>query len=103
VEGPRKPGGTRRQEIADLLRDGRWTVRDLSKKIGAPMKAVVDDLEHVRRSLRTEETWATDPAACERCGFTFEDREKIDRPSRCPECRCERIREAAYGIEGGHP
>jgi len=98
--GAGKPEGTRRQKMAALLRQGRWTARDLARNLRAPMKVVIDDLEHLRRSLRAGEAWAVDAAGCETCGFVFEGREKVDRPSRCPACRGERIREAAFGIEG---
>jgi len=85
--------------MAALLRQGRWTARDLSRNLRAPMKLVIDDLEHLRRSLREGEAWAVDPAECERCGFVFEERERVEKPSRCPSCKGERIREAAFGIE----
>ncbi len=101
--GPATPGGTRRQEMAALLRQGRWTARDLARNLRAPMKAVIDDLEHLRRSVREGEVWAVDEAECETCGFVFRGREKVERPSRCPECRSERIREAAFGIEPRAP
>ncbi len=91
--------GTRRERIAELLREGgSWTSLELARKIGAPVKTVLDDLEHVRRGLREGEVWTARAAECEACGFEFRDRTRLDRPSRCPECKSEMIREAAFGI-----
>jgi predicted Zn-ribbon and HTH transcriptional regulator len=37
-------------------------------------------------------------AECSECGFAFHGRERIDKPSRCPVCKSEDIREARYEI-----
>lgn len=89
---------TRRQKLAQLLREGPRTVLDLSRVLGAPVKSVLDDLEHVRRGVKEGEEWTVEDAACAGCGFVFRGRKRLDRPSRCPECRSEDIREPAYAI-----
>ena len=100
---------TRRQEIAELLRHGAMTAPEIARRIGASVKAVLADLEHVRRSLKgggkssgkNTEKWAARDAECLDCGFVFEGRERLDVPSRCPECKSEAIREAAFEIRSG--
>ncbi len=49
---------------------------------------VIDDLEHIRRSLGKR--FEIIPAVCERCDFTFSKRDRLSPPSRCPKCRSER-------------
>ncbi len=90
--------GTRRQEIARLLRERPRTVLDIARTVGAPVKTVLDDLQHVRRGLAPGEAWAVEPASCRACGFEFRERERLDVPSRCPRCRSEDIEDPAFGI-----
>jgi hypothetical protein len=91
---------TRRQCIAEILRRGPITVLHLAREVGAPVKAVVDDLEHVLRSLRGRQTVRVEPAECGECGFVFRGRTRVETPSRCPECRSEDIREPRFWVEG---
>jgi len=41
------------------------------------------------------------PSECTKCGFTFEDRNRLKKPGKCPKCRSERIDEPAYTLRGG--
>jgi predicted Zn-ribbon and HTH transcriptional regulator len=91
---------TRRQEIARILRTGPHTVEDLARKVGAPSRSVLADLEHVRRSLRDGD-WIVHEARCPSCGFVFRGRERIQTPSRCPGCRSENIEDPRFEISGG--
>jgi predicted Zn-ribbon and HTH transcriptional regulator len=96
---------TRRQEIAELLRHGALTAPEIARRIGVSVKSVIADLEHVRRSLKgggkDAGKWEARDAECLDCGFVFEGRERLDVPSRCPECKSEAIREAAFEIRSG--
>jgi predicted Zn-ribbon and HTH transcriptional regulator len=89
---------TRRQEIARILRTGPHTVDDLARKVGAPAKSVLADLEHVRRGLKGGDAWRVHEAACLSCGFVFRGRERLATPSRCPECRSEDIEDPRFEI-----
>jgi len=89
---------TRRQRIADLLHRGPLAVPEIARLTGGSVKGVLADLEHVRRGMGTAEAWTVTPAECASCGFRFKGREKLDVPSRCPECRSEDIVEARYAI-----
>ncbi len=72
------------------LEVGPITVRDLAEIMGLPVRDVVDDLEHVVRSLGPGKLHM-EPATCLHCDYAFEGRRRFTRPSRCPHCRSERI------------
>jgi predicted Zn-ribbon and HTH transcriptional regulator len=103
VSGPGQPESpgplTRRQEIARLLKTGSFGAADIARRLGAPLRLVFDDLEHVRRGLKEGERWVATTAECLACGFVFRGRERLTTPSRCPRCRSEDIRDPEFGIE----
>lgn len=80
---------TRRQEIERLLADGSQSVESLARALGARVVDVENDLSHLLRSRRGK--LSVDPATCDQCGFVFRKRDRLTAPSRCPECRSERI------------
>lgn len=90
---------TTRQRIADALRERPMTASQLSETVGVPTSAVYDHLEHVAQSLDgSDEQLLVAPPACRDCGFTgFDD--ALNYPSRCPECRSERIAEPKFTVE----
>lgn len=90
---------TRRQAIEARLREGEATPEALARELGVRLVEVIDDLEHVRCSLRPPERMRVEPAECEACGFVFRDRARIGTPSRCPKCRSEWIAPPRYRIE----
>ena len=60
-----------------------------------------EDLRHVEKSLRRgSERLRIDPAGCRACGFVFRERvsKHLHAPSRCPQCRSERISEPRFRI-----
>lgn len=90
---------TTRQRIADALRERPMTASDLSEAVGVPTSSVYDHLEHVAHSLDgSDEQFLVAPPACRDCGFDgFDD--PMNNPSRCPECRSERIAEPQFTVE----
>ena len=90
---------TTRQRIVEALRESPATASDLSTAVGVPTAVVYDHLEHVARSLEgTGEELLVSPPACRECGFDgFDD--PVSRPSRCPECRAERVAEPTFVVE----
>jgi predicted Zn-ribbon and HTH transcriptional regulator len=88
---------TTRERIAAALREGPATPGELSRRVGAPEAAVYDHLRHVGRSLADGRLLVA-PPTCRDCGFDgFDD--PLSRPSRCPECRCERLAEPTFRID----
>ena len=89
---PAPRGETVRESLAQALRRGPATARDLSAEVGVREKDVADHLAHLARSLaHRRERLVIEPAACVACGYAFRDRDRLTRPGACPECRSTRI------------
>jgi predicted Zn-ribbon and HTH transcriptional regulator len=89
---------TVRQRIAQLLKQGEFTAKDLSRILGIREKEVYEHLPHVERSARNSVQFIYRPASCLDCDFVFKKRRRFTRPGRCPVCRSERISEPAFRI-----
>lgn len=88
-----------RDALARELREDPLTSRELSTRVRIPEKDVAEHLEHLSRSLLAHgERLHVEPASCLGCGFTFVRREKLTRPSRCPECSAERIEPPSFRV-----
>ena len=90
---------TVRQQLVERLGQGPATVRGLAAELGLPVKRVVEDLEHVRRSLRGQKL-VLEPARCLGCGKVFRKRERLTAPSRCPHCKSEQTTEPELSLQG---
>lgn len=97
---------TRRQEIMAMLRERQWTLDDLARNFVVSKKVIINDLEHIARSVaRTslrpgsgQARLQIHPPTCESCGFRFKDRAKLNDPSRCPRCKNEHLRSQRFRI-----
>jgi predicted Zn-ribbon and HTH transcriptional regulator len=82
------------------LREEPKTARELSRELGLSEREVLHHLEHLKRSLREDGAkLVVNPPACLACGFGFRKRERLDRPSRCPVCRNERLSSARFSVK----
>ena len=89
---------TVRRQLRDVLSTTPRTVSSLAREMGLRRAEVEEDLRHAIRSARTAgERVDVEPARCKSCGFVF-DREKLTKPSKCPECRGTRIFEPLISI-----
>lgn len=90
---------TTRQRLADALRGGPATPRQLSEQLGVATSTVYEHVSHIAQSLEREaEQFLVAPPECRECGFDgFDD--PLNDPSRCPECKSERIAEPRFVIE----
>ena len=96
---PTERTATVRAALAEALREGPATARELSERVGIPEKDVPGHLEHLERSLEAHgEKLTIEPAECLACGYAFAGRRKLTRPGRCPECGSERIEPPAFRI-----
>jgi predicted Zn-ribbon and HTH transcriptional regulator len=94
-------GQTLRRALADALERGPLTARELSERVGLPEREVAGHLAHLERSLKhAGRTLTVLPARCVACGFVFSKRERKARPSRCPECKSERLEPPRFGVQG---
>ena len=101
-DGPRPPAealDTVRRLIITELEAGPLSARDISGLAGIPEKEVAGHLEHIRQSLhRAGGRLIVQPAECTACGFVFDKRERLTRPSRCPVCRSESIHAPLFSL-----
>ena len=89
---PREQSRTLRQSILHCLQEGPLTARELSALVQIREKDVIPHLEHLEKSLRRSgRRLAIEPSECLQCGFRFEKRRRLSKPSACPRCRCQRI------------
>jgi predicted Zn-ribbon and HTH transcriptional regulator len=92
---------TSRQRIKDLLFVTPLSARRIAEIVGMSERQVEDHLSHIVKSVAQDRTlkFVLDPPACKDCEFVFRNRERLTRPSRCPQCRSEAITEPRYSIE----
>jgi predicted Zn-ribbon and HTH transcriptional regulator len=89
---------TRREEMEQLLKERPWTPKELADHFGADINEIVEDLAHVKRSVRPPLKFKFQPSRCRSCGFMFEERSKLKTPSKCPRCKGESIDDARFFI-----
>jgi predicted Zn-ribbon and HTH transcriptional regulator len=100
TRSPPEAAATVRQRLAEALREGPATAKDLSKLVGISEHEVAGHLAHLARSLRARgERLAMTPPECLGCGFAFPGRERTTRPSHCPRCRGRRITLPEFRVE----
>lgn len=90
---------TVRDRICAALRQRPHTALQISAAVGIAHREVIGHLEHLRRSLpHRGEQLEVAPARCPACEYVFEDRDKLGRPSRCPECRAQRVQPPRFSV-----
>jgi len=88
---------TVRHELHKSLEDGPLSAQDISSRISISEKDVYEHLEHIRAILhRIGKRLVIRPAVCCKCGFIFNKRERLTKPSKCPVCRSESIHEPLF-------
>ena len=104
LDGPRPPAEaheTVRRAIMTELAEGPLSALDLSGLVGIPEKEVAGHLDHIRQTLHhAGRKLEIAPAECTKCGFVFDKRERLTRPSRCPVCRSESIHAPLFSLAG---
>jgi predicted Zn-ribbon and HTH transcriptional regulator len=96
---PKERTETWRDALYSALLEGPETVRELSIRIGAAQKDLLDHLVHLERSLaRTGEQLVVEPARCLSCNYAFDHRTRLGKPGRCPACKSTRITLPRFSI-----
>ena len=87
--------------MIDLLTGNRLSSYQLAQMLGIRERQVEEHLDHVVKSIARDKTrrFILEPSRCQDCGFTFHNRRRLTRPSRCPHCRSEDIMAPRYGID----
>ncbi len=89
---------TRRQEIRELLAERAWTLDELAARYLVRRQIIVDDLEHIARSVAPRQRLQILAPVCDVCGFRFKDRARFSDPSRCPQCKNEHLAPQQFRI-----
>lgn len=90
---------TTRQRIAEYLHEADATPSQLADALDIHVDSVYAHIEHVSRSVEgTDGRFLVAPPECADCGFSGFD-EPLSRPSKCPSCKSERIKEPLLRIE----
>ena len=90
---------TIREQLREALRGRPKTAFELSHELHQSEKEIVEHLVHLQRSLpRQGLALHVVPARCKACDKTFDDRDRLTRPSRCPKCKSERIEAPAFAL-----
>ncbi len=91
---------TSRQRLIELLTGTLLSSHQLAPLLGIPERQVEEHLTHIVKTIARDpsRTLLWEPSECLGCGFTFRDRTRLTRPSRCPHCRNEAITAPRYGI-----
>ena len=85
----------RRQKIISYLKEGPISFMSIANKLGMPLKELEEDLEYVSLEYCLESQYAK----CKACGFEFKSDKRYHTPSKCPECRGERIESQKLSIK----
>jgi predicted Zn-ribbon and HTH transcriptional regulator len=95
---------TLRRQIIALLHDQEMDARDLAQELGLKEKEVYEHLVHVERTVAAAGgRFVVTPSQCLLCGYVFEDRRRLTRPSRCPRCRRSKLMNPSFRISSWHP
>jgi predicted Zn-ribbon and HTH transcriptional regulator len=88
-----------RRRIMALLREREMDARDLSQELGLKEKEIYEHLVHVEQSVAASRgRFVITPSQCLLCGYVFEDRRRLTRPSRCPQCRRSKLQNPSFRI-----
>lgn len=90
---------TIRQQIIELLAEEEMNAREISQALSIMEREVYDHLQHIDRTLaRQNKKLVLAPYRCLKCGYTFDNRKRWDRPGRCPVCKKTHISMAVFRI-----
>jgi transcriptional regulator len=89
-----------REEMIEFLKKKSSTAQGLATEFKRNLKAVEEDIDHIRTSIRDDPEYRlmVRPPVCEMCSFQFNGTH-IKTPTKCPECKAEKISLARFKIE----
>ena len=91
---------TPRESLLRTLSSEPLTARELSQLIGISEKDVLHHLEHLQKTLKTQnKNLLITPASCLDCDFVFQKRGRLTRPGKCPVCRSTHLSEPLFSLQ----
>ena len=89
-----------REALIDRLKGSEASAIDLSKEFNRSVVGIEEDIEHIRTTLRLnkELDLLIRPAVCSLCDYVFST-DKAKTPSKCPNCKKEKIQVAKFTIK----
>ncbi len=89
---------TTRERIVSFLREESAEAGRIANEFEITTASALSHVEHIAKSLDgTDEQLLAAPPECLECGFDGFDT-LINRPSRCPECKSERVSEPIFTV-----
>jgi hypothetical protein len=90
---------TIRQNMFLLLNEKEMTAREISRAVGIREKEVYEHLPHIVLSATAQKRkLVVLPFGCMSCGYVFEKRKRLTRPSRCPRCKRTHLETPVYRL-----
>jgi predicted Zn-ribbon and HTH transcriptional regulator len=87
-----------RKDLVPLLLDQSLTVTQIARMVREAPRDVALDIQHLIRSLKhSEYQIVISPATCRKCAFEFGS-DKLQKPSKCPECHSTWLTEPLIAI-----
>ncbi|MFQ5818998.1 MAG: transcriptional regulator [Candidatus Heimdallarchaeota archaeon] len=97
---------SRRERVFRILRESQEgiTPEEIARILNIrDLKVIYEDLASIAKSIKAKnrrERLGMIPPICRVCGFVF-DAKKPKKPSKCPNCRSERINSPRFSIISG--
>lgn len=91
---------TRRKLMVELLENEQITAEGIARVFVMKVDEAIAELLHIAKTVGKR--FKVQPAECKSCGFMFQkrlDKAKLKTPSRCPQCKRERITKPRFWIE----
>ncbi len=96
---PAEKEATPRESLLRALSTAPQTARDLSQGVGLSENDVFHHLEHLRKTLKTQNRrLLVTPASCLDCDYIFQKRDRLTRPGKCPVCRSTHLSEPLFSL-----
>ena len=89
---------TRREQIIKILTKEEKSAQQLANHFQVELFEILEDLEHIKYSIKPRKL-TMKQAQCKKCGFVFEERSRVKKPSKCPKCKSEWIMASLFSIK----
>ena len=91
---PQEKHETIRQELMSFLDGYTASIGAISRELGKSEKELYDYLSQ----LYETDQLSIIPAECLKCGYKYEHRKKVRKPSKCPACKSTYIKQPEFTL-----